>query len=379
MLKILHNESLLGRNTFRMKVSARCLVEFDAAEDLQDLDFSALPRPVKVLGGGSNLLFSGDFPGTLLHPRLCHIRPMGDDGRVEVGAGVVLDDLCAWAAREGLWGTENLSGIPGEVGAVPVQNPGAYGVEAGSLVESIEAFDLQAGNTVRFSAADCAFGYRDSLFKHAPHKDRYLMLSVQLRLSREPRPVLDYGPVAAIVRQVLSSGAPTEDGPGASSGRQAFSSEAHTSLCGPSDTPLAVPEALTPGLIRDIILGIRADKLPDPADIGSAGSFFKNPLVTPAEYRRIESLSDGFPVPHYDLTGPDGQTLVKIPAAYLIERCGWKGVRDGGAAVYDKQALVLVNASGVALPREILSLRDRIVNSVEERFGIRLQCEVEVL
>jgi UDP-N-acetylmuramate dehydrogenase (EC 1.1.1.158) len=250
---------------------------------------------------------------------------------VMVGAGVVWDHFVSETCRHGLWGAENLSLIPGEVGAAAVQNIGAYGVEVKDLISGVVCFDLQERKKVKFTRDECRYGYRDSLFKQPEAKGRYVVTSVLLRLSRKPAPRLDYKGL-------------------------------HEALEG--------REPLTPQAVRDAIIRIRRAKLPDPEELGSAGSFFKNPVVSREDFARISP--DGS-APHYEL--PDGS--VKVPAAWLIDRCGFKGATEGGAAVYDKQPLVLVNASGQASPQEVLSLEQRIINGVQERFGVTLHPEVE--
>ena len=343
MVTVKDNFDLSGRNTFRMKVRCARFVEYDSAEELEALDFGTLPRPVLALGGGSNLLFTGDFPGTVLHGRIGGIRVAAEtpDGGVlvEAGAGVVFDDLCAWAAAEGLWGLENLSLIPGEVGAAAVQNIGAYGVEFGDLAAEVRCLELATRARRTFRVEECAYGYRDSLFKQPAVKGRFIVLSVLLRLSRAADPRLRYGNI----RSALGT-----------------------------DTPES------PAQVRDAIIRIRQAKLPDPAETGSAGSFFKNPVVPQAQFEAIEALTraelgEDAVVPHYDA----GEGQVKIPAAWMIERLGFKGLRAGNAAVWEKQPLVLVNATGAAAPEEIIALESRIIAAVWEKYGIELRPEVE--
>ena len=327
---------LSARNTFGMKVHCRLYVEITAEADLPALDFAALPQPVFVMGGGSNLLFAGDWPGTILHVAMTAAEAcLGGDGDVVValGAGTVFDDFCERAAAEGLWGPENLSLIPGEVGASAVQNIGAYGIEAKDIIVSVHAWDLQERRFVDIPAADCAYGYRSSRFK-TEWKGRYIITAVTFRLSRRPQPKLDYGGV----RKAL-------EGRGVSS------------------------EALTPGLIRETIIGIRREKLPDPSELGSAGSFFKNPVISREHFARIvetarSEMGPEATVPHFEM-GDE----IKVPAAWMIDRCGFKGQRLGGAQVYPRQPLVLVNATGSATPGEVLALRDRIIAAVAAKFG----------
>ena len=343
MIKSSYYQDLTGMNTFGMKVKARGFIEYDSVADLVDIEFEELARPVLHIGGGSNLLFTDDFKGTVLHSKIDFIEILDEPSNevmVSVGAGVVFDDFCAWAAKEGLWGVENLSYIPGEVGASAVQNIGAYGVEVKDVIRRVYCYDTVEEEFVNFSVEECGYGYRDSIFKDPEVKGRYIVTHVVFALSRTPQPRLDYGHLKAAVE--------------------------------------AMGPELTPGLIRRVIIKIRKEKLPEPSVMGSAGSFFKNPVVSMADFQRIEAsakaeLGADYMVPHYDL--PDG--TVKVPAAWLIEQCGWKGRRSGGAAVWEKQPLVIVNYTGEAFPEEIIGLEKRIIASVKAKFGVELHPEVE--
>ena len=326
-------------NTFGMKVKARCFIEYDSVADLVDIEFEELARPVLHIGGGSNLLFTDDFKGTVLHSKIDFIEILdeGPEVLVSVGAGVVFDDFCEWATKEGLWGVENLSYIPGEVGASAVQNIGAYGVEVKDVIRKVYCYDTQEEEFVHFDVEECGYGYRDSIFKRPEVKGRYIVTHVVFALSRAPQPKLEYGQLKD-----------------------------------------AVTEVATPAMIRKVIIKIRKEKLPEPSVKGSAGSFFKNPVVPMEQFLKIEDAAKAehgsdYKVPHYDL--PDG--MVKIPAAWMIEQCGWKGKRSGGAAVWDKQPLVIVNHTGEAYPEEIIGLEKRIIASVRTRFGVELHPEVE--
>ena len=339
-------------NTFGMKVKARCFVEYDSVADLVDIEFEELSRPILHIGGGSNLLFTDDFKGTVLHSKIDFIEVLDEDQEgtasgevsdqvmVSVGAGVIFDDFCAWAAKDGLWGVENLSYIPGEVGASAVQNIGAYGVEVKDVIDSVYCYDTVEEEFVKFDVDECEYGYRDSIFKDPEIKGRYVVTHVLFRLSRAPQPKLDYGHLRTAVEEA---------------GRD-----------------------MTPALIRKVIIGIRKEKLPEPSVMGSAGSFFKNPVISAEHFAKIEAAAKAehgpdCKVPHYDL--PDG--TVKVPAAWMIEQCGWKGKRSGGAAVYDKQPLVIVNYTGEAYPEEIIGLERRIIESVKKKFDIELHPEVD--
>ena len=372
-------------NTFGMKVKARCFMEYDSVADLVDIEFGELARPVLHIGGGSNLLFTDDFKGTVLHSKIdfieildkCQCIPADatseDDGssgvvQVSVGAGVVFDDFCAWAAKESLWGVENLSYIPGEVGASAVQNIGAYGVEVKDVIRTVYCYDTVEEAFVHFDVSECGYGYRDSDFKRPEYKGRYIVTHVVFNLSRVPRPRLDYGHMAERVTEAMAG-----------------------------------TDNMTPALIRKVIIKIRKEKLPEPSVMGSAGSFFKNPVVSVEHFARIEAAAkaefgEDYKVPHYVVPADchsipeipaspsaegscveagEKQNLIKIPAAWMIEQCGWKGRRSGGAAVYDKQPLVIVNYTGEAYPEEIIGLEKRIQTSVMQTFGVKLDPEVE--
>ena len=351
-------DDLSQRNTFGMKVSCRLYVEVTEPEDLLALDFDALPQPVFVMGGGSNLLFTGDFPGTVLHMGNRFLHPSGvrndresggwNDGafvipseakeslRVLIPAGVVFDDFCAWAAAEGLWGPENLSLIPGEVGASAVQNIGAYGVEAKDIIDTVHAFDLRERRFVDIPGADCGYGYRTSNFK-TTWKGRYIITAVTFRLSLVPNPILDYGGV----RKALEN------------------------------------RGLTPQIIRETIIGIREKKLPDPAKIGSAGSFFCNPVIEKDHFARIVALAKAENGPDYEVPHYEAGEKVKVPAAWMIDQCGFKGMRLGGAQVYPNQPLVIVNATGDATPQDIIALERRVIDTIQDKYGITLHPEVE--
>lgn len=352
MIRRIENMDLGSRNTFGMKVRCALFVEVTEEGDLPVLDFDALPQPVFVMGGGSNLLFTGDFPGTILHVAIGSGggTPSGDgDVMVTVGAGVVFDDFCAWAAKENLWGPENLSLIPGEVGASAVQNIGAYGVEAKDIIETIHAWDRSEGCFTDIHESKCNYGYRSSSFKNET-KGRFIITSVTFRLSHKPQPKLDYGGVRKALEERLG---------------------------GPLDE--AAVAALTPQLIREVIIDIRRNKLPDPAVTGSAGSFFKNPVISREHFERIVALARQENGPDYRVPFYEVGDEIKVPAAWMIEQCGFKGERCGGAQVYPRQPLVIINESGSATPREVMDLRDRIISRIEEKYGITLHCEVETV
>ncbi len=332
----IENYDLSAHNTFRMKAKCSLYIEYETVEELKGLDWKSLPQPVMHIGAGSNLLFTGDFPGTVLHSRVQFMKfvDMGlDEVLMTVGSGVVFDDFVARACDAGLWGAENLSLIPGETGAAAVQNIGAYGAEVKDIIAGVVCLDTRDWSKTVFKTEECRYAYRDSMFKH--EKGRYIITSVLFRLTRRHSPKLEYGGIKAALEGLDY-------------------------------------KAVTPNIVRGAVIDIRRSKLPDPAETGSAGSFFKNPVVAREDYARIAGLFPG-EVPHFDL--PDG--TVKIPAAWMIDRCGLKGARIGGAQVYEKQPLVLVNASGDATAQDVLALERRVVAAVKDRFGVELRPEVE--
>ena len=289
------------------------------------------------IGAGSNLLFTKDFDGVVLHSRICFARALEEDAEgvnIEAGAGIVMDDLIAQVADMGLYGLENLSHIPGEVGASAVQNVGAYGVEAKDVIREVHAVAVESGEECVFSNADCRFGYRDSIFKNE-WKGQYIITSVVFHLSKQPQPRLDYGNL----RQALAGKEPT------------------------------------PMNIREAVIAIRKQKLPEPTELGSAGSFFKNPIIPSEHFLSIlqQEQKTAAEIPHFETA--DG---IKIPAAWLIEQCGWKGKRQGGAQVYEKQPLVIVN-TGNATAQDIITLAADIAESIAQRFQITLHPEVNYI
>lgn len=357
MIRTEYHKDLTQYNTFGMKVKARAFVEYDSIADFTELELEGLPKPVMHIGSGSNLLFTDDFKGTVLHSGIKFIEILGGDSpstsasdgtvAVTVGAGTEFDEFCEWAASKGLWGAENLSGIPGETGAAAVQNIGAYGTEVKDIIRTVYCYDLEEEEFVHFNVEDCHYGYRDSAFKHPGFKGRYAVTHVVFNLSSVHAPRLDYGHLKEAVE--------------------------------------AAGGEITPMAVRNAVLAVRREKLPDPAVMGSAGSFFKNPVVEKEHFDRIcadmKSRNGGVDcqVPHFVLASADGLPtgMVKIPAAWMIEQCGWKGKRHGGAGVYEKQPLVIVNYTGNAYPEEIVRLEKMIVASVKARFGVELSPEVE--
>lgn len=326
-------------NTFGVRATARRLW---TVTDVADLDallplLRADPQgPPFVLGGGSNLLLTGDVGRPVLRVAIAGRRVVaecGDAVIVEAGAGESWDGLVRWTLALGLGGLENLALIPGTVGAAPIQNIGAYGVELRDVFESLDAIDLRSGERRRFDAADCGFGYRDSVFKQ-PGGERWLIVAVRVRLSRRPVLHLDYGDLRA---ELARAGIAT---PGAAD-------------------------------VADAVSAIRRRRLPDPAVLGNAGSFFRNPLVAPEVAASLQAREPGLPA------WPAGDRT-KLSAAWMIERCGWKGRREGDAGVHAAHALVLVN-HGAATGAELLGLARRIRDSVRERFGVEIEPEPVVV
>ena len=345
-MKIVRDASLLPLNTFGMDVRCAVLIDYSSEDELvaflRDDEYSEFRvGPLLSIGSGSNMLFTGDFPGVALHSSIMGIDFASNrDGSVtaRAGAGVIWDDFCLRCAEEGLWGPENLSMIPGTVGASAVQNIGAYGREVSDIISEIVCLDTHTLQRCRIRPSECGYGYRQSRFK-GEWKGRYIVLEVSYRLTRNYSACLDYSHVRASMQE----------------------------LYGPE------PErGYTPSEVRGCICRIRSGKLPDPSVTGNAGSFFKNPFVDAGVFERI-CEKEGLVPPHYDA----GEGLVKIPAAWLIDRCGLKGHRSGGAAVCESQPLVIVNATGTASPEDIITLENEVVDTVRARFGITLQHEVE--
>ncbi len=338
-MRIESGVSLKPYNTFGLPAVAHTLVRIASDADVrQVVDAPALGRAAKfVLGGGSNIVLTRDMPQVVLKVEVRGMRLVeerGDAWIVEAGAGEDWHGFVAWTLAQGWPGLENLALIPGTVGAAPVQNIGAYGVELQDRFEALDTVDLVNGRGITLGPAMCAFGYRDSVFKHAL-AGRSVITRVRFRLPRPWRPVLGY---LDIERKRAESGVQTP------SAQQLF----------------------------DWVCAIRRAKLPDPALIGNAGSFFKNPLVSPEQCRDI--IGRDPTVVHYNLA--DGS--IKLAAGWLIDACGWKGKSVGRAGVYEKQALVLVNRGG-AIGSEVMTLARAIQESVYGRFGIRLEPEPVVV
>jgi len=331
--------SLAGRNTFHVAARAAIMADVTRAEALAELfDFAMLRNgPAMVLGEGSNLLFASDFPGVVVCLAMAKVDIIEDDGGhalVRAGAGLAWNDLVTWTLGKGLCGLENMALIPGTVGACPIQNIGAYGVEVGEFIETVEAFSRRTGQLKRISRADCGFAYRDSLFK--AELDQWVITAVEFRLPRQRELQLDY----AGVREELA-------------------------LMG-----VAAPRAAH---VAEAISRIRTRKLPNPALLGNAGSFFKNPLL-PAE--RADALkAEHPPLPVFATDAPGRR---KLSAAWMIESAGWKGFREGDAGISAQHALVLVN-HGKATGAQLLSLAHRVADSVQDKFGVALEPEPRLI
>ena len=329
--------SLKQYNTFRMEAKARYFARFASTDELAAL-LSTTPASPLVLGGGSNILLTGDIDGWVLINGIRGIDLVEEDDRyfyVKAGAGENWPGFVEYCLDRGWAGVENLSLIPGSVGAAPMQNIGAYGVELKEVFHELEAWDLREGKVRMFTLNDCRFGYRESVFKREC-KDRFIILSVTLRLNRDPVFHTEYG----AIRDELKKRNVRE---------------------------------LTIRAVADVVTRIRTAKLPDPALIGNAGSFFKNPSLPGKQFAALEA---GFPgiIGYPDPAGG----MTKVAAGWLIEQCGWKGYRRGDAGVHERQALVLVNY-GAATGGEIYDLSEDILRSVEQKFGITLEREVNII
>ena len=332
-MKLAENISLLPYNTFHIDAKAKIFAEYESVEELRDLLRHYANDNILHIGAGSNLLFTGDYDGIVLHSAMRGIHVLREDAEhvyVEAESGVVMDELIAYLCKQAWSGMENLSYIPGEVGASAVQNVGAYGVEAKDLIEQVRAINVITGDERIFTNEECRYAYRDSIFKNEL-KGKYIITHVVYRLNKSFRPVLSY---AGIMEELGD-------------------------------------KEVTLHTLREAIIRIRKKKLPEVDELGSAGSFFKNPVVSHKVYEQIAERYDR--VPHYDL--PDG---VKIPAAWLIEQCGWKGKMHGGAQCYEKQPLILVN-TGNAKAKDIVELAEAICQSVMEKFGITISPEVNYI
>lgn len=328
------NYSLLRHNTFGIDAKCKRFIEYSSVEEAQQVAgmITDADQPLLILGGGSNLLLTGDYNGTVLHSGIRFLEQT-DECHVRCGSGFIWDDVVDYCVANNLYGAENLSIIPGEVGASAVQNIGAYGAEAKDLIECVEAVEIETGQIFRFTNTECAYSYRQSKFKHA-WKNRFLITAVTYKLSKTYNPKLDYGNI-----------------------RVALAAKG-------IDNPTAMQ-------LRETIIDIRNAKLPDPKVLGNAGSFFMNPVVSTHKYNQLAQQYAG--MPHYTIDSE----YEKIPAGWLIEQCGWKGKALGKAAVHNKQALVLVNCGG-ATGSEVVQLYKTIQHDVKQKFDIEIKPEVNI-
>lgn len=327
--------SLLSHNTFGIDVSAARFLEYASVDELHRLiDSGQVTSPYLHIGGGSNLLFTKDYEGTVLHSRIEGVEvadETDDEIVVRVGAGVVWDDFVDYCVKHNWYGAENLSLIPGEVGASAVQNIGAYGVEVKDLIVRVETLNIEGKERV-YDISECGYSYRDSIFKRPANKSVFVTY-VSFKLSKKEYYTLDYGTIRRELEKY-----PT----------------------------------VTLETVRRVIIAIREEKLPDPRVMGNAGSFFMNPIVSRIKF---EALQEEYPhMPFYEIDAD----RIKIPAAWMIDQCGWKGKALGLAAVHDKQALVLVNRGG-ARGADVMALSDAVRASVREKFGIDIHPEVNFI
>lgn len=336
MIRETADAPLRQRNSFHVEERAERLIEFDRKEDLDLIFGKGRPERWYVLGGGNNILFTRRFEGTLIKPAATGITVIGEDAdtvTLRAEAATDWDRMVAWCVERGLWGAENLSLIPGTVGASPVQNIGAYGAEAAGIIYRVHLYDTLRREHVTLEKADCRFAYRDSIFKHEM-RGRTVITAVELRLGKHPSPNLAYGDLKA---QVEARG-------GASIAN-----------------------------IRDAVCAIRRSKLPDPDTLGNAGSFFKNPVVDNATAERLREEDPACPVYPVSAHG-----MCKLAAGWLIDRAGLKGFRMGRVGVHERQALVLVNFGG-ATGNEVIALARYVQDRVFDRFGVRIEPEVNIL
>lgn len=342
-MNIAENISLKKYNTFGIDASAAYFSRFSSIEEARELlsfyreNIFSAEQPLLILGGGSNMLFTQNFGGLVLKNEIGGIEKIREDDScvyIRAGAGVQWHQLVMYCVENNYAGIENLSLIPGNVGASPMQNIGAYGVEIKDIFCELEALHIEKGETVRFSLQDCEFGYRESIFKRK-YKNQFIITAVTYRLNKVPSFNTSYG---AIEQELERMGI----------------------------------QELTIRRISDAVINIRKSKLPDPAEIGNAGSFFKNPEISMTVFLQLKNEFDG--IVGYSLENGN----VKLAAGWLIEQCGWKGYRKGDAGCHAKQALVLVNY-GNAAGSEIFSLSEMIIQSVKEKFGVELEREVNII
>jgi len=336
-MQVHQNYPLQKYNTFRIEAFAKYFSKFSSAEELQEVLNQKVSETNLILGGGSNILVTKDFDGLVLKNEVRGINVVNEDAEyifVRAGAGVSWHSFVTFCVNNNFAGVENLSLIPGNVGASPMQNIGAYGVEIKDVFDELEAFHLKENTIEKFKGHDCNFGYRESIFKNK-YKDQFAILSVTFRLKKNPDFNISYGAIEEELKKMKV-------------------------------------ENLSVKAISDAVISIRTSKLPDPALIGNAGSFFKNPVINQQKFDQLKKDLKEMSFPFYK----NGESY-KIAAGWLIEQCGWKGFRKGDAGCYSKQALVLVNY-GNATGKEIYDLSEEIKISVKEKFGIDLEREVNI-
>jgi UDP-N-acetylmuramate dehydrogenase len=336
-MQVQQNYPLQKYNTFGIEAYAKYFSTFSSTEELQEILNEKAVETKLILGGGSNILFTKDFEGLVLKNEIPGIDVLDEDDEfvfARAGAGVSWHSFVTFCVNNNFGGVENLSLIPGNVGASPMQNIGAYGVEIKDVFFELDAFHLKEKTVHKFKTQECDFGYRNSVFKNK-FKDQFAILSVTYRLKKNPEFNTSYGAIEKELEKMKI-------------------------------------EKLTIKAISDAVICIRTSKLPDPALLGNAGSFFKNPVIGKDKLDAIKEDLKGVEFPHYK----SGEAY-KIPAGWLIEQCGWKGFRNGDAGCYSKQALVLVNY-GKATGKEIYDLSEEIKNSVKEKFDIELEREVNI-
>ncbi len=333
------NIELKPFNTLGVSAKARFYAAVENGAQLQQIllqqRWQTLPK--FTLGGGSNILFTQDFDGLVLHARIPGIEVVSENDnfvQLRIGSGENWHQLVLHCVGQGYGGIENLALIPGCVGAAPIQNIGAYGAEQEQCFVKLHAIDLNNGELCEFNHHDCQFGYRDSIFKHTPHKNRYFITHVEFKLSKKPTFNTSYATLASMLKEMQVT-------------------------------------ALSLEKICKAIIKIRNSKLPDPKKIHNAGSFFKNPKLSKPQFAALKTK---FP----DIPSFPSAELIKVPAGWLIEQCGFKGYKDGHVGVYPKQALVLINLDG-ATGHEILALAQKIKHAVHEKFAIALEPEVNIL
>lgn len=337
-MKDFYDFNLKEHNTFGIDVKCRRFIEFESVDELLQIvnSLTDADKPLLVLGGGSNMLFTADYEGTVLHSAIKgHVAVQTDEGiMLRCGSGEVWDDIVSLCVSNRMYGAENLSLIPGNVGASAVQNIGAYGAEAKDIILKVEAVDLQTGKMCEFTNEECEYAYRKSKFK-GEWRNRFVITYVTYKLSEVFCPCLDYGNIRAELEK----------------------------------RNIKVPTAEQ---LRNVIIDIRNEKLPDPKVEGNAGSFFMNPVVPKAKYEELVARFGN--VPHYSVDDNNE----KIPAGWMIDQCGWKGKSLGKAGVHSRQALVLVNRGG-AEGKDIVALCDAIKRDVKDKFGIDIVPEVNII